>query len=61
MNKLIELIKLSCNYVFLVLAAILMSLISRAASIGGFRAARLPGQATSAVEPLRVSVSNNHN
>ena len=27
--------------------------------IGGFRTARLPGQATCAAEPLRVSVSNN--
>ena len=29
--------------------------------IRGFRAARLPGQAIRAAEPLRVSVSNNHN
>ena len=29
--------------------------------IGSFRAARLPGQATRVAEPLRVSVSNNHN
>ena len=29
-------------------------------SIGGFRAARLPGQATRSAEPVRVSVSNNH-
>ena len=29
--------------------------------IGGFSTARLPGQVTCAADPLRVSISNNHN
>ena len=49
-------------YIFPVTAAMAhLSHYSSFNSIGGFRAARLPGQATHAAEQLRVSVSNNHN